>query len=255
MKPNNPNFWTDINGQLVLRNLEREESIYRDNIFPAWSKNQIDEPILIYYEVYDCHSGGYIDDSLYQFNECFIKEGDVVLDLGANIGIFTRFASDKGAKKVYSFEPVQENFRLLSLNRPDNCEAHRIAISNKDNDAVQISYKPNCPGGSSIIKYEDGILQTCMTMTVDTLINNGVIEQPDFIKMDIEGAEALAFEGISDDVLRKTRCITMEMHEDVIGKEDSDKIYDRLRGLGFKPFTLYNPDNNNIVWFTNNNLI
>jgi FkbM family methyltransferase len=255
MKPNNPNFWTDINGQLVLRNLEREESIYRDNIFPAWSKNQIDEPILIYYEVYDCHSGGYIDDSLYQFNECFIKEGDVVLDLGANIGIFTRFASDKGAKKVYSFEPVQENFRLLSLNRPDNCEAHRIAISNKDNDAVQISYKPNCPGGSSIIKYEDGILQTCMTMTVDTLINNGVIEQPDFIKMDIEGAEILAFDGISDDVLRKTRCITMEMHEDVIGKEDSDKIYDRLRGLGFKPFTLYNPDNNNIVWFTNNNLI
>ena len=255
MKPNNPNFWTDINGQLVLRNLEREESIYRNNIFPAWSKNQIDEAILIYYEVYDCHGGGYIDDSLYQFNECFIKEGDVVLDLGANIGIFTRFASDKGAKKVYSFEPVQENFRLLSLNRPDNCEAHRIAISNKDNDAVQISYKPNCPGGSSIIKYEDGILQTCMTMTVDTLINNGVIEQPDFIKMDIEGAEVLAFDGISDDVLRKIRCITMEMHEDVIGKEDSDKIYDRLRSLGFKPFTLYNPDNNNIVWFTNNNLI
>ena len=255
MKPSNPNFWTDLNGQLVLRNLEKEEAVYRNNIFPAWSKNQIDEPIVIYYEVYDCHGGGYIDDSLYQLGNCIIKEGDVVLDLGANIGIFSRFASDKGAKKVYSFEPIQENFKLLSLNRPSNCEAHRIAVSNKDNEAVNIAYKPECPGGSSMIKYDNGVIQTCMSMRVETLVNNGVIEQPDFIKMDIEGAEVLAFEGISDDILIKTRCIAMEMHEEAISKEDSNKIYNRLRGLGFNDFTLKNPDNNNIVWFTNKNLI
>lgn len=255
MKPSNPNFWTDVNGQLTLRNLENEEAAYRDNIFPSWSQNIIDEPIVIYYEVYDCHSGGYIDDSLYQLGNCIIKEGDVVLDLGANIGIFSRFASDKGAKKVYSFEPVQENFKLLALNRPSNCEAHRIAVSNKDNEAVNIAYKPGCPGGSSMIKYDGGILQTCMSMRIETLVNNGVIEQPDFIKMDIEGAEALAFEGISDDILIKTRCIAMEMHEEAISKEDSNKIYNRLRSLGFNDYTLRNPDNNNIVWFTNKNLV
>lgn len=254
MKPSNPNFWTDVNGQLTLRNLQQEEAVYRHNAFPSWVAGLIDEPLLIYYEIYDCHSGGYIDDSLYQRPGCFIREGDVVLDLGANIGIFSRFASDKGAKMVYSFEPVQENFKLLALNRPSNCEAHRLAVSNTDNETVQISYKPNFPGGSSILKWDDGILQNCMTMQVTTMINNGLIEQPDFIKMDIEGAEVLAFKGITDDILRKVRCIAMEMHNDTIGPEGVDYIYNRLAALNFTAFTLWNPDNCNIVWFTNTKL-
>lgn len=254
MKPSNPNFWTDLNGQLALRNLESEEAVYRHNIFPSYMAGEIDEPILIYYEVYDCHSSFYVDDSIYQRENCVIKEGDVVLDLGANIGIFSRFASDKGAKMVYSFEPVQENFKLLSLNRPENCEAHRIAVSNKNNEAIQISYKPNCPGGSSIVKYEDGILQKCLTMNVSTMIDIGLIEQPDFIKMDIEGAEVLAFEGMDDNILKKVRCIAMEMHNDAIGDAGVNYIYERLHNLGFESWTLYNPDNCNIVYFTNRDI-
>ena len=253
MKPTNPNFWTSTNGNLRLRNLEAEEKVYRNNIFPSWQSGKIDEAILIYYEIYDCHSGGYVDDSLYQKGNCRIKEGDVVLDLGANIGIFSRFASDKGAKKVYSFEPVQENFQLLSLNRPNNCEAHRIAVYNKDNQSIKIAYKPNCPGGSSIHKHDDGKLQTCMTMTIDTLINNNIIEQPNFIKMDIEGAEIEAFEGMSNAILKRVRCIAMEMHVGQLG-DKVNNIYNRLNTLGFSSFTLNNPDQCNIVWFINKNI-
>lgn len=254
MKPTNANFWTATDQGFQLRNLEKEESVYRHNIFPSWQSKQIDEPIMIYYEVYDCHSSVYIDDCLYQRDKCYIKPGDVVLDLGANIGIFSRFASDKGASKVYSFEPVQENFKLLALNRPDNCEAHRLAVSDKDNQSLKIAYKPDCPGGSSILKYDDGITQNCMSITIDTLVNNNIIEQPDFIKMDIEGAEVLAFKGTSDTILKRVRCIAMEMHMPVIDQE-AKYIYDRLKSLGFSSFTLNNPDNNNIVWFTNTKLI
>lgn len=253
MKPSNPNFWTRVNGQLSLRNLEKEEAVYRHNIFPSWSANAIDEPIVIYYEVYDCHSADYLDDSLYQRGDCYIRENDVVLDLGANIGIFSRFASDKGAKRVYSFEPIQQNFQLLSLNRPDNCEAHRIAVSNEDNVALTMGYDEHCPGGSSFVA-KVGEEQTVMTMTVDTMVSNGIIERPDFIKMDIEGAEVMAFKGISDDILKTTRCIAMEMHENVLPAEDVKAIYDRLSRLGFNSFTLNNPDKCNIVWFTNKNI-
>jgi len=86
------------------------------------------------------------------------------------------------------------------------------------------------------------------------MIKNNLIEQPDFIKMDIEGAEVMAFEGITDAILKKVRCIAMEMHNDVIGKDGVSYIYERLKKLGFKSFTLTNPDNNNIVWFTNTNI-
>ena len=257
MKPSNPNFFTKVDGRLLARNLMLEESMHKTNIFKSWYAGLIDEPILIYHEIYDCDSGHsmpYLDDCLYQRDNCFIKKGDIVLDLGANIGIFSRFASDVGAGKIYSFEPIVENFELLMLNRPENCEPHRIAVSNEDNGSISMAYHPGSPGGSSFV-HKVGQEQNVMTMTVDTLINNGIIEQPDFIKMDIEGAEVVAFEGISDDVLRKTRCLAMEMHANVLTEEQVLSIYNRLRSLGFDDWTLRNPDKCNIVWFTNENLI
>jgi FkbM family methyltransferase len=250
MKPSNPKFWTrDRAGHLEQRDLEREEAHWRDNIFGSFRKGLIDEPIVIYYEIYDCHSAMYKDDAIYQAAGVEIKKGDYVLDLGANIGIFSRWAADAGAEKIYSFEPIKENFQLLSLNAPSNCEVHRLAVSNKDNEGVQMAYKPWAPGGSSIVKHEGGELQTVMTITIDTLLENGIVEKIDFLKMDIEGAEVMAFEGISDDNLSKVRCVAMELHINTIGEEAGKKIYDRMERLGFKSFTVFNPDECNLAYF------
>jgi len=250
MKPNNPLFWTrSIYGKLQLRNLELEESIYRHNIFPAYHNGEIDEPIVIYYEIYDAHGAGYIDDCSYQHSDCRLLPGDYVLDLGGNIGIFSRWASDAGAAKIYTLEPVQENFLLLALNRPDSCEAHRLAISDVDNECVEIAYKVNCPGGSSILKHDNGVLQKVMTITIDTLLKNKIIEKIDFLKMDIEGAEIMAFKGISDENLSNIRCVAMEMHVEAIGQEEANIIYNRMTVLGFNHFTIFNPDKNNMVYF------
>mgnify|MGYP000660110258 CR=1 FL=1 len=250
MKPINPYFWTRLNGELAYRNLEAEESEWNHDIFNSWHLGKIDEAIVIYYEIYDCVNGGYTDDSIYQKDDVIIKPGDRVLDVGANIGIFARFAADKGASKIYSFEPVQENFQLLSLNRPEQCEAHRLAISDTDNQSINIAYTANAPGGSSIFQHDDGVLQNVMSMSLDTLINNGIVEGVDFMKMDIEGAEMYAFDGIRDEHLMAARCLTMEIHVEAIGKAEADKIYNRMHGLGFESWTLFNPDQCNIIWFT-----
>ena len=86
-------------------------------------------------------------------------------------------------------------------------------------------------------------------MSLDTLLEKGIIEKIDFMKMDIEGAEIYAFEGISDENLQNIRCIAMEMHVAAIGKEEELKIYNRMTRLGFRNFTIFNPDSNNIVYF------
>ena len=99
MKPLNPNFWTRVAGRLQYRNLGWEESQVRHSVFPAYFNGEVDEPVLIYYEVYDCHSSGYVNDSLYQREECYIRPGDVVLDLGANIGIFRE--QDRQLTNIY----------------------------------------------------------------------------------------------------------------------------------------------------------
>ena len=255
MKEQNTNYWTSTESRLQYRDLAKEEHQVRNNVFPSFNAGIIDEPVLIYYEIFDCHSAGYTDDCLYQRGACEIRPNDVVLDLGANIGVFSRFAAAKGAKKIYSVEPTNENFSLLLLNKPDQCEVFKVAISNTDNQLVKIAYKADCPGGSSIVKYDDGVLQNVMSMTIDTMINNKLIEQPDFIKMDIEGAEIFAFEGMSDQFLKNTRCVSMELHVEAIGETRAQKIYDRMESLGFKHWTLHNPDLNNIVHFVNSNLV
>ena len=71
--------------------------------------------------------------------------------------------------------------------------------------------------------------------------------------MDIEGAEIEAFEGMSNAILKRVRCIAMEMHVGQLG-DKVNNIYNRLNKLGFSSFTLNNPDQCNIVWFINKNI-
>jgi len=250
-------FYTLVDGKATLRNLKEEEWKVRDDAFAAWFRKEIDEAILIYHEIYDNHKYDYIDNCIYQNKGCFLKEGDRVLDLGGNVGIFTNFAADKGASKIWTFEPIQENFQVLMMNRPEQCEAHRLAISSRDNKSIKISFDADINGGSICDFVQDinkstgteDSAQTVMTMSLDTLIDSGVIECPDFIKMDIEGAEYETFRGLSDENLEKVRCIAMEMHENVLGKDKTSEIYRRLERLGFKHFSLWNPDKCNVVWF------
>ena len=60
--------------------------------------------------------------------ENYVKEGDYVVDLGANIGYYTLiFAKLVGKKgKVFAFEPDKDNFRLLKKNIQTNCYSNIV---------------------------------------------------------------------------------------------------------------------------------
>ncbi len=81
--------------------------------------------------------GGY-ENVETQLFESHIKEGDVVLDLGANIGYFTLIAAKcVGANgKVYAFEPDPTNFsflkRSVEINNYKNVVCEQKAVSNKN---------------------------------------------------------------------------------------------------------------------------
>jgi len=249
MKPINPNFWTQVGGQLLYRNLCEEQKVYAKDMMGSWRRGEIDEALLIYYEIYNRPWTLHIDDCTYQAKDCYIKEGDVVLDIGANIGIFNRFATDKKAKKVYSFEPLQANFQLLTLNQGKHSESFRLAVGGYDNNAIEMAYKSNAPGGSSIYKHDNGELQTVMGITIDTLFYNGVIEQPDFIKVDVEGAEIDVFNGICDQILKGVRCISMEVHHKIPKvKKHWDNLHKRLCDLGFNSYYVSYPSQDN-QWY------
>ena len=50
----------------------------------------------------------------------FIEDGDVVVDIGANVGVFSLFAFKEGAKRVYAYEPIVEHVVLIRKNLREN---------------------------------------------------------------------------------------------------------------------------------------
>ena len=81
---------------------------------------------------------GTLDDYIFKevrsaYKDLQIKEGDIVLDLGANIGAFAKQASSKGAK-VFCYEPEPNNFVLLEKNSPDSYNTRSAVVGKSEGD-------------------------------------------------------------------------------------------------------------------------
>ncbi len=152
-----------------------------------------------------------------------IKEGDVVVDLGANIGYFSLLAAKLVGPKgrVFSFEPEPKNYSYLikntELNSYNNVFAFPKAVSDK-NGTTQLYICDYDTGHHTINQYK-GIEAygrgretkeqsvEIETVTLDSFLE-GKTDRVDVIKMDVEGAEMLALLGM-DRILRKNRNIKM----------------------------------------------
>ena len=181
---------------------------------------------IIYHEIYSRQD--------YIQGDCCIKPGDVVVDCGGNIGVFTSFAIDMGASRVLSYEPFANNFEINKKNNPI-AEVFNLAVSNKDDETIELLYTSTGNGGHTIISSEmnrePGHFEHkniyIKTITLDKIISDNYIDHIDFLKVDTEGAELMIFEGLSDENLDKIRCISLEYHHSVFNYDD--KIYENFQ--------------------------
>lgn len=125
-----------------------------------------------------------------------ISTGKVVYDIGANVGFYTLLASKLVGEDgiVYAFEPLEENLQLLKkhiqINQLRNVIIIPIAISDVSGD-VHFSRAENRSQG----KIAEGGEVIVKSNTIDNLVEQGIIRKPDYIKIDIEGAELAALNG------------------------------------------------------------
>jgi len=127
--------------------------------------------------------------------------GKVCLDLGANIGGFTKVAQDFGASKVIAVECDHRNFNKLSdsFKDTDNVECIHGAVSNSDEDTVHIYKSSSRSKHCSVTTIDNKNSKFKEYDEVKTIRFNDLVGKysPDIIKIDIEGAEYQ----IIDDVL------------------------------------------------------
>jgi len=170
-----------------------------------------------------------------------VKEGMVVFDMGANIGLYSLLCSRLVGKSgyVYAFEPepylvdvINEN---IKLNQITNVKVFPYAISNKIGNAkfgINKSQDGDNRLESKIINDE---IINVETITIDYFCEKYNLK-PDFIKMDIQGSEPKAFEGMKNTIASNQNIkIITEFFPSAITDVGSstEKFLDNLEKIGF----------------------
>jgi FkbM family methyltransferase len=141
---------------------------------------------------------GFYEREKQKFIARTVRPNSVFYDVGANVGIYSLLASMLvGTGKVFAFEPVPRNIKFLSehlrLNRVTNVEVVPVAIS----DTVGVAhFDVEETGYMGHLAKHGGV--SVQTETLDSLALTGKISPPDYVKMDVEGAELLALRGATE---------------------------------------------------------
>lgn len=130
------------------------------------------------------------------FKSC-LKEGMIVADIGADIGWYSLIASKMvGSKgKVYAFEPLPASYenllRNIELNKCTNIIPVKKAISDKEGTA-RLYLGWNNAEMSSLAEVGRNFIE------IETTRLDSYSDKFDIVKMDIEGAEPLAFDSLGN---------------------------------------------------------
>lgn len=165
------------------------------------------------------------------------KNNSVILDLGANVGVFSFYAYPF-ASKIYALEPAQEHFEVLEHMVKTNEMGDKIipikkAVSLEDSTA-SFYHNTNRTAHSlkSIMNNFPDEMETVETIRLDTLFTQYNIKYVDFMKLDVEGAECDIVEGEGFfNVKDKIGALVIEYHQ-WSGRNPSQMVT-ALNDLGF----------------------
>jgi len=142
-----------------------------------------------------------------------LEIGDVVYDIGANVGFYSLLASVLVGETghVYSFEPFPENLRELrrhlEMNRITNCTVVDAAVSSADGQAIFDPSDDRCTGRLAA----NGSIPV-RTVALDGLVLRKEIRPPTLLKIDIEGAELECLQGASNSIQEYRPLIFLATH-------------------------------------------
>jgi FkbM family methyltransferase len=174
-----------------------------------------------------------------------MPEGADLLDVGANVGMYTVFAAVTRKARVYAFEPESQNFGVLCRNIILNNIGDRVtswcAALSDEQKFDKIFLSSFAVGGSCHTFGEplDPYLETqkfpftqgSYSTTIDTLVAGGTIPAPTYIKIDVDGLEHKVIKG-AENTLRNplVKSLLIEINSHL---PEHRAIVDQLSQFGF----------------------
>lgn len=192
---------------------------------------------------WDMLSGRYEPETTALFEE-ILKPGDTVIDAGAHIGYFSRLAAEKVGRNghVYAFEPDIDNRELLIMNTRDlpSVEVLEAALTHGEG-TVPFYHVPDSSGCHSTIPQERASIRYAVAATsLDAFVANKGIGRIALIKMDVEGGEWNALQGMKNVLSQKDLKLVMEFNPAALTRAQVEpgSVLDHLAAQGFSIFAL-----------------
>ena len=138
-----------------------------------------------------------------------VRAGDIVLDCGAHVGVFTQKALDLGAAKVVAIEPDPVNMECLRRNHSREIAEGRVIPVQKavwsSEGSMTLRLAAENSGMNTLVpeiqRHSDGSVKVAVT-TIDLIVKSLGLPKVDYVKMDIEGAEREALAGALETLRR-----------------------------------------------------
>lgn len=233
---NDRNTFLEEHDVWVYPEREKREAHYvKPNIWNLSWMNYVEMFIDRYYDVYD------------------LSDINNALDMGANDGLFTEYLLSIGVKKVYCFEPDPRCIKFLNSNyyNKENVVVVDKAVHFENatgldffcsHEASTTSSLSDKSGSVHYGRLADKTLVDGITLNTFRKKYNCM---PDFVKMDIEGAEYGVLTSLEDYEIQDIDRWLIEFHENTNG--EFMKIAERFKSLGFELKVHNHTDQNRLV--------
>jgi FkbM family methyltransferase len=172
--------------------------------------------------------------------------GEILLDCGANVGMYTIWAAATRRTRVYAFEPEAQNYALLNRNilinqLSDLVRAYCMGLSDEPGltalHIADLRVGGSCHAVGEALDFEHKPLkavfaQGCAAQTLDELIRARQIPVPNHIKIDVDGFEPKVIAGARTTLEdRAVKSLLIETNQNL---EDHRRMVRDLNALGFR---------------------
>ena len=177
----------------------------------------------------------------------YVKPGDVVFDIGANVGLTVRAFLELGAGQVYAFEPSPNNFDDLV----NNCKGEKVVclqVALHEREYTCVTPFKDCRTDYTDHRGKKmDSAQTINYRTLKSVCDEQNLVLPDIVKLDVEGMESLVMKTF-DFLLKSRRAILfVEIHAQPRSLDNQDYAdnphyrypdeggydFNRLKNLGY----------------------